>query len=67
MLIVPSMCIYYPPRDLFALKTGNPDQDVFFFAYTGAQVLCIISVDKPSVLSTISQKVCNLQVYIIYH
>ena len=46
--------------------TGYTEQDIFFFVYTGASVSWIIRVNKFQFF-TISRKLCNEQILIIYH
>ena len=59
--------IYYLPQVAIDLYSGTYEAGYIYFVYNGAHVLWIISVNKSSGFSLISQKLCNLQICIIYH
>ena len=57
---------YYPPRAVFDPYRGIDLVGYILFVYNGTSVLWIISVNNFR-FSPISCKLCNLQIYIIYH
>ena len=55
--------LYYPPRDVFALDTGKYRPGCIFFVYTGAPVLCIMSVKNFRFFNNISESMQLTNMY----